>query len=250
MNGANYVVFHTAADDSYMNSSRNFRGADVTGNTEVTVYFASAQSGVGGAYDSVVLNINAGKEIQVMEAIAGAMAGSRKHVTVIADDINNVYCSDEITDCGAITVLGGNKKRMKTWSSALTLYAYDSGATVVTGDTSAGKLTLPTPVDAAGWFVDVFIAHDQATAETHINTPAGFFVGAVTIDDFTGTAGESVVMVSDNDSNDWINLDANNKGNKPGGWIRITSDGTNYLVNGTLIGDGTLNANPFADAES
>ena len=37
MNGANYVVFHTAVDDSYMNSSRNFRGADVTGNTEVTV---------------------------------------------------------------------------------------------------------------------------------------------------------------------------------------------------------------------
>ena len=37
MDGQNYVVFHTAADDSYMNSSANFRGADVTSNTEITV---------------------------------------------------------------------------------------------------------------------------------------------------------------------------------------------------------------------
>ncbi len=42
MDGQNYLVFHTAADDSYMNSSANFKGADVTGNTEITVYFASA----------------------------------------------------------------------------------------------------------------------------------------------------------------------------------------------------------------
>ena len=103
MNGANYVVFHTAVDDSYMNSSRNFRGADVTGNTEVTVYFASAQSGAGGAYDSVVLNITAGKEIQVMEAVAGAMAGSRKPFTVIADDTNSQYCHADLTAVGTIT---------------------------------------------------------------------------------------------------------------------------------------------------
>ena len=75
MNRANFVVFHNAADDSYMNTSENFKGADVTSNTEITVYFA----GVNGANttDSVILNISAGKEIQVMEALAGAMAGSR-----------------------------------------------------------------------------------------------------------------------------------------------------------------------------
>ena len=42
MDGQNYVVFHTAVDDSYMNSSANFRGADVTGNTTLEITFAAA----------------------------------------------------------------------------------------------------------------------------------------------------------------------------------------------------------------
>ena len=42
MDGQNYLVFHTAADDSYMNSSANFRGADVTGNTTLEITFAAA----------------------------------------------------------------------------------------------------------------------------------------------------------------------------------------------------------------
>jgi hypothetical protein len=249
MDGQNYLVFHTAADDSYMNSTANFRGCDVTGNTEVTMYFAAVDNR-SGSHDSVKLTITAGTEVAVVEALAAACAGAKNPVTVIADDINSVYIHESVTACGDISVQGGNYLPIVTWSAATTLYSYNSGATVVTGDTTAGILTLPTPVSNAGWYVDVFIANAQASAATHINTPAGFFVGMVTVDDLTGTAGESVVYVSDNDSNDWINLDATTKGNAVGGKIRIISDGTNYLVNGSLVGDGTLNTNPFADAES
>ena len=97
MDGQNYLVFHTAADDSYMNSSANFRGADVTSNTEITVYF----NGVNGSntQDNIVLNITAGKEVQVMEAIASACAGAKNPVTVVADDINSKYVHDNITSC-------------------------------------------------------------------------------------------------------------------------------------------------------
>jgi len=244
------MVFHTGTDDSYMNSVANFRGADVTGNTEITMYFAAPDNL--GSHDNVKLNITAGTEVAVIETIGAALASPRRSggVIVIADDINKRYIHDSITTCGAITVLGGNYLPIVTWSAATTLYSYNSGATVVTGDTTAGILTLPTPVGNAGWYVDVFIGHAQASAATHINTPAGFFVGMVTVDDLTGTAGESVVYVSDNNSNDWINLDATTKGNAVGGKIRIISDGTNYLVNGSLVGDGTLNTNPFADDES
>ena len=59
MDGQNYLVFHTAADDSYMNSSANFKGADVTSNTEITMYFGSASAQSAFGYDSVVLTINA-----------------------------------------------------------------------------------------------------------------------------------------------------------------------------------------------
>ena len=41
MDGQNYVVFHAGTDNSYMNSSANFRGADV-GATFIDLFFASA----------------------------------------------------------------------------------------------------------------------------------------------------------------------------------------------------------------
>ena len=59
MDGQNYLVFHTAAADSYMNSSANFRGADV-GATFIDLYFQSATAGqAGSAYDKVRLTVTA-----------------------------------------------------------------------------------------------------------------------------------------------------------------------------------------------
>ena len=141
-------------------------------------------------------------------------------------------------------------KRVITWSSATTLYAADSGAVVVTGDVSAGILTLPDAGTAgAGWYVDIFIAHAQASAATHISASGnGYFIGGILISEQdTGT--ENVFYAfSDGNSNDWINLDGVTKGNI-GGNITITCDGTNWLVSGTCSGSGTL-AGGFADAES
>ena len=46
MDGQNYVVFHAGSDNSYMNSSANFRGADV-GATFIDLFFASS-AGIAG----------------------------------------------------------------------------------------------------------------------------------------------------------------------------------------------------------
>ena len=100
MNGQNYVVFHTAVDDSYMNSATNFRGCDVTGNTTMEISFASAGSTA--FIDTVVLNFTAGKEIEVMEAIGAALAGAKNPVTIVADDVNSTYVNGNITSCGAL----------------------------------------------------------------------------------------------------------------------------------------------------
>ena len=141
------------------------------------------------------------------------------------------------------------KSNIITWSAALSLEHTDSASIVVTGDTSAGILTLPTAAQAgAGWYVDVMINHAQASNATHITVGDGYFIGGLVLVD-KDTSDKSEHFNSDNDSNDFINLDAATKGNDPGGHIRITCDGTNWLVSGVLVGDGTL-ATPFADAES
>ena len=106
MDGQNYLVFHTAADDSYMNSTANFKGCDITGNTEVTMYFDNASSHHG-AFDSVAMTFTAGKEVEVIETLAAACSGAKNPVTVVADDISSVYISEHITACGAITTSGG-----------------------------------------------------------------------------------------------------------------------------------------------
>ena len=253
MDGQNYLVFHNDGNDSYMNSSANFRGADV-GTTFIDLYFASATSGAStaNAYDKVRLTVTATYEEQALEAVGGAMAGSNNPVTVIADDKNSVYVSGRITAVASITLAAQAITRapIVTWSAATELTAGQSGVTVVTGDTSAGILTLPAPTGNAGWFADVMINHAQASAATHITsgTNGGFFIGGLTLVD-KDSSDKSEHFNSDNDSNDYINLDAATKGNDPGGHLRIVCDGTNFLVSGILVGDGTLGT-PFADAES
>ena len=253
MDGQNYLVFHADSNDSYMNSSANFRGADV-GTTFIDLYFASATSGAStaNAYDKVRLTVTATYEEQALEAVGGAMAGSNNPVTVIADDKNSVYVSGRITAVASITLAAQAITRapIVTWSAATELTAGQSGVTVVTGDTSAGILTLPAPTGNAGWFADVMINHAQASAATHITsgTNGGFFIGGLTLVD-KDSSDKSEHFNSDNDSNDYINLDAATKGNDPGGHLRIVCDGTNFLVSGILVGDGTLGT-PFADAES
>ena len=38
MDGQNYVVFHTGDNDSYMNTTANFKGADQTANLKIVLY--------------------------------------------------------------------------------------------------------------------------------------------------------------------------------------------------------------------
>ena len=151
MDGQNYLVFHTAADDSYMNSSANFRGADVTGNTTLEITFAAANDNA--FVDTVVLNFTAGKEVQVMEALGAALAGAKNPVTVVADDINSKYVDDNITSCGAITTAKGSYKRSESLTANKDLAPADSGKTFFL-NAAAGLSAIKLPAAAtagAGW---------------------------------------------------------------------------------------------------
>ena len=244
-----YVIFHNAADDSYMNSTENFRGAYAATQT-VDIYFESpiGRTGAASAYDKITCAVTNGEEDRAVEQLAGVMAGSgpKGKVTVVADDVNSVYACQDITSVTTIsTATAAISKRVVTWAAAKTLTAADSGSWVYASDATAGILTLPSP--AAGLEFHVFIAIAQ-TGDTHITVPSGYFIGGMDMSDPT-TAGDSNFFQSDGDSNDFINLDSDAKGRLAGGYMNIVCDGTNWHVQGHLVGDGTL-ATPFADAES
>ena len=85
MNISNYVLFNDGSDVAYVNSTSNFRGADIGASQEIDIFFESASSqSSSGAYDKVRLHVKTnGDEVKALEAVASAMAGSVGEVTVL-----------------------------------------------------------------------------------------------------------------------------------------------------------------------
>ena len=107
----NYVIFHNAADDSYMNTAANFRGAYAATET-VDIYFDSATTSAG--YDKIIVACTNGEEDRAIEQLAAAIGGGKSGgYTVIADDVNSVYACDNITSVTSITMSAmGNIKNV------------------------------------------------------------------------------------------------------------------------------------------
>ena len=242
------LIFHNAADDSYMNTVENFRGAYAATQT-VDLYFESPISSTtetGGAYDKITLACTNGEEDRAIEELANAMTQNKKNI-IIADDVNSVYACQNITSVTTISkATSAQTKRLITFAADKTLTAADSGSWVYMSDAGTEK-ELILPAAAAGLEFHVFI-HTAQTGNTAISIPSGYFVGGFDMSDPT-TAGDSNFFQSDGNSNDYINLDSDEKGRLQGGYMQFICDGTNWHVQGHLVGDGTL-ATPFADSES
>jgi len=159
MDGQNYVVFHNDGNDSYMNSTANFRGADV-GTTFIDLYFASATIGSSNSgYDKVRLTVTATKEELALEDVAAALAGAKNPVTVVADDVNSLYVSDHVTAVASITLASQVQTRVyEDIQGTKALDAADSGK-ILGLDLLAGfTMTLPAIADAgAGWYCDIVV---------------------------------------------------------------------------------------------
>jgi hypothetical protein len=240
MDGQNYVIFHNDGNDSYMNTTANFRGADV-GTTFIDLFFTSATNSQT-AFDKVRLTVTATYEEEALEAIAGFMAGSgpKGRVTVIADDKNTKYIHDRVTAVSAITLLGGNKSEVEVITSAKTLYSYDSGSTIFVNPAATMLIQLPaaaagatTSFGGAGWNVQIVWQEDDGgTMDNIVNigTASGeFFNGVMTSGDGGGSA------IANGTSHDFLTVLA---AATSGGSVRIVSDGTRMYAAGHCI-DGT-----------
>ena len=165
----NYVIFHNAADDSYMNSIENFRGAFASTQT-VDVYFKAAASGTGqgiASYDKIVLACNDGEEDRAVEQLAAAMSSSKPGtVKIIADDVNSVYACQDITSVTSITMgVSGRFAAVESVTANDSLTASDSGKLFLFTD-AAAVLTLPDSGngDIIGWTAK-FAATTQGTGQ-------------------------------------------------------------------------------------
>ena len=229
-----FLVFHNAADDSYINTVENFRGAKATGEV-VTAYFKSAASGglEGAAYDAIAMVCTNGEEDRAVEELAAAMT-RRGSVITIADDVNSVYACQNITSVTSITLAAsGNIKDVvqATFTTADTggvdnriiTYNYDSGKLVtVNGATDAAStIYLPTsPI--TGWNAK-FIANAANGAHTITVTAGGASTAfhGVTLQagdtvEHTGTT-SAVIAASDF---------------KLGDWFEVEYDGTKWHITG------------------
>ena len=138
----------------------------------------------------------------------------------------------------------GGKRNIITWNASRTLLESESGSFVHASAAEAGTLTLPTAASGLEYDISIGIAQ---TGATRIDASGnGYFLGYLQLTD--GSSTENFLgALPDGNSNDWINLNTDGKGRLAGGHMNIVCDGTNWHVNGTLIGSGTL-ATPFADA--
>ena len=242
----NYVIFHNAADDSYMTSAANFRGAYASTET-VDIYFESATTSAG--FDHIVVACTNGEEDRAIEQLAAAIGGGKSGgYTVVADDVNSVYACDNITSVTSITLAGkAVNSVVESVTGNDTLTAADSGKTFVFAD-AAAVLTLPDSGggDIIGWTAK-FISNFQGTGQEVIcaDTTNEVMLGGVVhvdTDDDTVTKGFAA-EVADGFSS--IEITGTTEGEPGSLWTLTCIAADRWIVEGVMQSAGT-SATPFA----
>ena len=137
--GRNMLVFHNASNTSYANYADNLTSIS-SATTAVTLRFiGQGASATATSTDAVVLTVTAGKEEEMVELIAGAVAEARSGVTVVADDENSKYLNGNITAVDSISVDTG----AGTFKNII-VGAFSSNDIAVTNAQSGSLVTIPT----------------------------------------------------------------------------------------------------------
>ena len=233
--GKNMLVFHNASNTSYANYADNLTSIS-SATTAVTLRFiGQGASATATSTDAVVLTVTAGKEEEMVELIAGAVAEARSGVTVVADDENSKYLHGNITAVDSISVDSGagtfkNVIVGAFSSNDIAVTNAQSGSLVTVPTTGANStITLPTsPVDGANYR---FVC--EADNGAHTITVAGEFEGIVV------DAGDGVTQIDGTSSF----VVAASKF-KIGDFFEVVYSGSagGYKINGVFKTDGAASA--------
>ena len=225
-----YLIFHNAADDSYMNSVEAFRGAYANTQT-VDIYFESATNTA--SYDKITVACTNGEEDRAVEELAAAMV-RRGSVITIADDVNSVYACQNITSVSSITLAAsGNITTVlqATFTDADTggvdnriiTYNYDSGKLISVNAATDASSTIYLPTSPiTGWNAK-FIANAANGAHTITVTAGGastaFHGVSLQAGDTVEHTGTTSAVVAASDY-------------KLGDWFEVMYDGTKWHITG------------------
>ena len=175
------LVFHNGSNTSYANYADNLTSMS-SATTAITMRFlGQGASATATSTDAVVLTVTAGKEEEMMELLAGAVAEGRSGMTVIADDQNSKYISGHITAVDSISVDTG----AGTFKNVI-VGAFSSNDIAVTNAQSGSLITVPTtgdnstitlPTSPVDGFNATFVC--EADNGAHTITIAGAFEGIV-----------------------------------------------------------------------
>ena len=179
------LVFHNGSNVSYANNAGNLSSMS-SATTAITLRFSSTV-GTSAANDIIVLTVTAGKEEAAMEQLAGLFAGTKRGMSVVADDQNSKYIIDAITAVDSISVDNGSG----TFKSLIpaTFTTADTGLTdnaiIVTNADSGSEFVCTATTDAASIItlpsapIDGFNARFSALIANgaHTITIAGAFYG-------------------------------------------------------------------------
>ena len=233
--GKNMLVFHNASNTSYANYADNLTSIS-SATTAVTLRFiGQGASATATSTDAIVLTVTAGKEEEMVELIAGAVAEARSGVTVVADDENSKYLNGNITAVDSISVDSGagtfkNIIVGAFSSNDIAVTNAQSGSLVTIPTTGANStITLPTsPVDGANYR---FVC--EADNGAHTITVAGEFEGIVV------DAGDGVTQIDGTSSF----VVAASKF-KIGDFFEVVYSGSagGYKINGVFLTDGAASA--------
>jgi len=245
-----YVIFHNAADDSYMNTVENFRGAYASTQT-VDIYFKAAASGTGqgaSSYDKIVVACTNGEEDRAVEELGHAMTRNMP-IQVIADDVNSVYACQNITSVTSITMgVSGRFAAVENVTGNDTLTASDSGKLFIFTD-AAAVLTLPDSGggDLVGWTA-TFHSAFQATGQEVLcaDTSGEKMIGSIIQPDSDGDGAPLAWNAKAADNFSSIEFTSVADG-EPGSFFKLTNVATDvWHVEGVASASGGSEATPFA----
>ena len=172
------LVFHNASNTSYANYADNLTSIS-SATTAVTLRFiGQGASATATSTDAVVLTVTAGKEEEMVELIASAVAEGRSGMTVVADDENSKYLHGNITAVDSISVDTGaglfkNVIDKAATANVLEITNADSGSNVYLRNNGAGcEIRLPlAPVD--GFNFKLIAKQDMDSNNYDIKATAG-----------------------------------------------------------------------------
>ena len=239
-----FLVFHNAADDSYMNSVEAFRGAYANTQT-VDIYFESATNTA--SYDKITVACTNGEEDRAIEQLADAMTRNSSKI-IVADDVNSVYACQDITSVTSISLAGkGHNLVVEDVTANDTLLPADSGKIFVFSD-AAAVLTLPDSGagDIIGWTA-TFISTFQGTGQEVImaDTTNEKFIGAYAVADTDDITSAGTITAEAGQGLSSIEFTGTTEG-EPGSMFKITNIAADvWFIEGMVLSAGT-SATAFA----